>query len=265
MNEYYRTPARLLEDLGITEPEDIDLEAIAFACGALVVRDRLEGCEARLLGTHDRAFITVNSTSDARRQRFSIGHELGHWMHDRGRASFRCSMRDFLYGWGGMSPERRANRYATELLLPRLMFRSRAEGQPMTLGTASSLANRFQASLTSTAIRLVELGSFPAMVVLSDANRVRWSIPGPDVPSGIILRDRPGAESSAAELIRGAKPEGPVDVNAGSWFEDPEARWFTVCEESRRVARDDVLTILWWRDERHLLAHAERDDSDAGG
>lgn len=264
MTGQYRAPARLLHDLGITEPEDIDLDAIAFSCGALVVRDRLDGCEARLLGAGERAFITVNSASDTHRQRFSIGHELGHWMHDRGNASFRCSKRDFVHSWGEMSPEKRANQYAAELLLPRSMFRPRAERLPMTLETASALADLFQASLTATAIRLVEHGSFPAMVLLSGSNGIRWSFRGQDVPSEIRLRDRPGVDSCAADLLADAGSEGPTDVCAGAWFEGSEAQRFAVCEDSRRVTRNDVLTMLWWRDEGHLLVYTEKDDSETG-
>jgi Zn-dependent peptidase ImmA (M78 family) len=69
---------RLLHDLGITEPKEIDLEAIAFHAGARVRRQPLDGCEARIVGHGDRAIITVNARSSYRRNRFSIAHELGH-------------------------------------------------------------------------------------------------------------------------------------------------------------------------------------------
>lgn len=75
----------LLQELGITEPREIDLEAIAWTQGVHVRYRPLDGCEARIIGCGDRAIITVNDRSSARRQRFSIGHELGHWKWHRGR------------------------------------------------------------------------------------------------------------------------------------------------------------------------------------
>jgi Zn-dependent peptidase ImmA (M78 family) len=78
---------RLLQELGITEPDEIDLEAIAFHVNANVRYRRLDGCEARIIGTGDKAIITVNANSSPRRKRFSIAHELGHWHHHRGKCS----------------------------------------------------------------------------------------------------------------------------------------------------------------------------------
>ena len=74
----------LLQDLGVTEPDEIDLEAIAFYAGARVRYRALDGCEARIVGTNDQAIISVGLHSPRRRQRFSIAHELGHWHHHRG-------------------------------------------------------------------------------------------------------------------------------------------------------------------------------------
>ena len=47
-------PERLLQDLGVTDPDDIDLEAIAWTMGAEVRYRPLDGCEARILGRDDR-------------------------------------------------------------------------------------------------------------------------------------------------------------------------------------------------------------------
>lgn len=120
------SPEALLADLGITAPEEIDLEAVAFHCGVTVVDGDLLGCEARLVGAGERGFITVKREGNPQRRRFSIGHELGHWRHDHGSANFRCGKQDFQ----------------TWLFVPR------AKGRSITLDTASELADLFQTSLT---------------------------------------------------------------------------------------------------------------------
>ena len=122
MPTVYRKPSMLLAELGITEPQEIDIEAIAQYCGATIVYERLEGSEARILGNGDRAIITVNSGSPLGRKRFSAGHELGHWMRDRGKVGFACSEEIMVSEWGSINTERSANEYAAELLLPVEMF-----------------------------------------------------------------------------------------------------------------------------------------------
>lgn len=252
---HFRGPERILAELGITEPEDIDLDAVAWECGALVVPEPLTGCEARLLGHGDRAIIKVNAnTRYEERQRFSVGHELGHWMHDRAKASFRCTKRDFIRAWEEDSPEKRANRYAADLLLPKTMFQPRVRGRDMTLVTASEQAALFRTSLTSAAIRLVELGSGPALVVCTGRQGVVWKSYGPDVRAKFLFRDHPSSDSVAHDLLRGGDTPGPTDVVAEAWFNDHAAKYHEICEDSRMISRNEVLTILWWKDESHLLA-----------
>lgn len=119
---FYKSAAKLLQELGITEPHDIDVEAIAQYCGATIVYEHLEGCAARILGNGDRAIITIDNGTSTGRQRFSAGHELGHWMRDRGKVGFSCTEEVMIREWSAISPERGANDYSADLLLPKSMF-----------------------------------------------------------------------------------------------------------------------------------------------
>lgn len=252
---HYVPPPKLLRDLGIAEPADIRIEAIAEHCGATIIYERLRGSAARILGFGERAFITVDSESPRGRQRFSAGHELGHWMMDRRKmADFICAERVFATEWDDENPEKRANRYATELLLPKFMFEPRAQKKEIIFDTVRELARDFQMSLTATAIRLIELGSYPAMIVCSEPGRRRWFIRGSDVPDVLWPRDVPGAYTSAYDLLHGStKLVGPMDVQADGWINHPQARRYTLCEDSIRIGDAFVLSLLWWKDERQLL------------
>src|SRR5271156_2820621 len=84
---------KLVADFGITSPEDLDVEAFAFDARLEVEYQELQGCEATLVGFENRAIATVRPSAVLGRQRFSIAHELGHWMMHRGR-SFRCRVDD---------------------------------------------------------------------------------------------------------------------------------------------------------------------------
>lgn len=251
---FYRSPSALLEELGITEPWDIHVEAIAEYCGATIVYEPLKGCEARIIGHGDRAIITVSSTSLRERQRFSGAHELGHWMGDRGKVAFACVEMVFAAEWGEENPEVRANRYAADLLLPPSTFSRRAKNKEMTFATVRDLAKDFQTSLTATAIRLVELGSFPAMLVCYELGKRRWFTRGPDVPQFLWPQSEPGRHTVAYDLIHGsATTEGPVDVYADGWFEIRNANRYEVREDSRRISDRFVLSLLWWKDESQIL------------
>ena len=55
-----------------------------------------------------------------------------------------------------------------------LLFRAKAQSRDVTFDTVEDMANVFQTSLTATAIRLVEYGALPSMVVCTDVRRLRW-------------------------------------------------------------------------------------------
>src|SRR5436309_1244112 len=167
----YKSPKRLLQELGITDPEDLDVEAIAQYCDATIVYEKLTGSEARIIGNGNKAIITINKDSPRQRQRFSAGHELGHWMRDRGKIALSCTDRIYQTVWDDDSPEQRANRYAVELLLPDAMFQPRTTGRPLTFATVRSLCGLFDTSMTATAIRLVDLSSYNGMIVCYEEGR----------------------------------------------------------------------------------------------
>jgi len=255
------SPEKLLRELGITTPDEIDIEAIAEYCQATIIPQKLKGSAARIIGIGDRAFITVDSESHRSRQRFSAAHELGHWMLDRGRmASFVCSEKNFLNDWTGDNPERRANRYAADLLLPKFIFEPLAKNKEITFQTVRELCSLFQTSLTATAIRLVELGSFPAIIVCNSKQGRRWQFRGADIPYEIQLRDTPGAYSNAQDLLQGkVSTTKPEVTQASDWITHPRSSYYSIHEDSIKLTEDLVLSVLWWKDEKQLIDF-ENDD-----
>lgn len=251
-------PARdLLRELGIADPKDIDIEAIAQHCGATVVYQPLTGCDARIIGVNDTAVITVNAEVNRGRQRFSAAHELAHWLRDAGRVALRCDSESAFDESSGPNPETRANAYACELLLPRFMFEERSARKPVTFESVSTLADSFQTSLTATAIRFVELGSFPAIVVFSHTNKF-WFRRGADVPTS-LWPQAPGEGTFAWDLLHGTGGNKGGSVDADEWLKGVPFR-HSIHEDSCRVGPDSVLTLLWWIDEGPLAEIADRDE-----
>ena len=171
---------RLLQELGVTEPGEIDLEAIAYYLNARVKYRPLDGCEARIIGKGDEAIITVNANSTYRRKRFSIAHELGHWHHHRGKC-LACRVEEYRPR-DSLSPERTADGYAADLLMPYYLFRPLARQQSkLTFKAVAALADTFNASKPATAIRLVESDHSPALLVCHGPRGRKWFTRAPSV------------------------------------------------------------------------------------
>ena len=260
---FYKPPENLLLELGITEPEEIDIEAIAFYTGATVVYRNLDGCAARIVGKRDKAVISVDPSTNKGRQRFSIGHEVGHWMRDRGKTVVSCQQQDFRRPWGyeyRKDPESLANEYSSDLLLPEFMFRPAAQNRPMTFDTVNSLAERFLTSRTATAIRLIQYGSFPAMLVCHSRNKRKWYTRGDDIPDYLHPHRTLNPETNAFALLYGAEERfnRPLTVDAYTWINYSSSEGYKIQEHSIKVADDEVLTMLWWKDEKQLIELMER-------
>jgi Zn-dependent peptidase ImmA (M78 family) len=259
----YRPPATILDELGITKPSEIDIEAIAQYWGATIVYEPLDGSAARILGFGDRAVITVDANAGRPRQRFSAGHEFGHWMRDRGKIAFSCTDRSLLREWDADNPERRANRYAADLLLPGKMVEKAARGMPLTFASARELSEVFTTSLVATALRLVELGTLPGMLICTERAGRKWFVRSPLIPDTMWPVRTPGSGSVAYRLLAGAVSSSgaPEVVDADDWIDHPDAKRYEVVEDSRQVSDGLVMTMLWWRNEAQILAFGD-DESD---
>jgi Zn-dependent peptidase ImmA (M78 family) len=256
-----QSPAEILSDLGIRQPKDLDIEAIAMHCGALIQYKPLSGCEARIMGLDDSAIITINVNSSPERKRFSGGHELGHWMRDRGTATFQCNEQMFVCEWSKDNPEKRANRFAADLLLPAKMFRPLSKDLPITFATVEKLADIFKMSISATAIRLVEYGSYPGMLICNTAAGRQWYVASSTVNGKLWPVDRLGQSTVAAALLQGRTPaSGPQDKRAEHWIKNFRADQYWVKEDSMLWANQSVLSLIWWEDESQLIDQENFDE-----
>jgi Zn-dependent peptidase ImmA (M78 family) len=231
----------------IATPEEINLEAIALTLGAQVKRRPLTGCEARILGKDKKAIITININSIEERQRFSIGHELGHWQCHRGE-SFQCSKDDIgSFKNTSKQKEREADAFAADLLMPWFLFKPIARSFPNAdFNTAFKIMERFKTSLSTTAIRLVESNIFPAIVICHDQSSRRWFQRSDDIPNRWFPKKNLTPESSAFDIVYG-KAESDIEqmkVSASAWFDSKESERYELLEQSISYGSGMSLTIL---------------------
>ena len=237
----------VLQALGITDPSEIDLEAIAWHLGGRVKFCNLDGCEARIIGYGNNAIVRVQQHSHPRRRRFSIGHELGHWHYHRGRMLF-CRSNEIGDDNRTVSHvERTANLYAADLILPRYLFNPIIQQfTRLDFDAIRKVASLFEASLTATAIRAVNSGYHSAVLVCHNRNGRKWFCRSSDVSDTWFPHNDLDYESFAFELLFGGGNEEkhPRLIGADAWFNRRDAQRFDVHEHSVRIANDEILTLL---------------------
>lgn len=219
-----RAAKGVVEDYGITAPDDIDLEAIALDRGLVVFDGPLSGSWARLLRKGDGGVVRVSdSIPYAGQRRFCIAHELGHFLlhEDRSQLAF-CSNEDMLPGYAQGPEEPEANAFAGELLMPESFVQNRLDPANLTLGTLSELASEFETTMSATIHRVVDVAVHVCALIRSEAGVLRSFHRCSDFPFRIReMGSRLDARACAGEFyIDGHSTEREADVLAEAWLED---------------------------------------------
>lgn len=161
----------------------VPIEMIARALDIVEIHAvPLEALEACLQCDAAKSYgqIIVNADRPRRRQRYSIGHELGHFLNERHRSvngtGFVCTAEDMqtaLRKGVHQRQEMEANRFAIEVLTPRRrlapLLRRAAD-----LEHAMTIAETFENSREAAVRRYVELQGECLAVVFTRDGRVRY-------------------------------------------------------------------------------------------
>jgi Zn-dependent peptidase ImmA (M78 family) len=242
------TPAeRLLMGLGIEAAKEIDLDAIAWSVGAAVKYRHMDKADATIVGSLKHAVIAVNSSRIPTRRRFSLAHELGHWQHHRGRILF-CAPSDIgSQSTRPLNPERQANAFASDLILPGYLVRPAiAKLRKLNLSGVHEIADEFMASLTATLMRILNENSFPMLLVCHGKDGRHWFKRANIVPSWWFPREDLDSDTFAFEILHnGAREDSfPRKNGAGAWFEFRNVDRYEINEQSFPLPNDQVLTVL---------------------
>jgi len=148
-----RQATRLLGTAGVSH-EPVSLRDVVSALNLEVVQRTGEPfrCEAALEPVGDGHAIVLGGCKDERRRRFTIAHEIGHFvLHpERSRPERGGGVNA---AW--QSQEREADQFAAELLMPESLVRQAVVEQG---ADAFRLADRFDVSLAAMRVRLRRLG-----------------------------------------------------------------------------------------------------------
>lgn len=154
-----------------------------------------------------------------------------------------------LAGYKGSAHEIEANLFAAELLMPRNLFRRRMGADDPLPSVLRDLATYFQTSLTSTAVRFVEMADEKCAVVVVENGRVRWWRAS-DAFDGFWIDPKAVVSPAtvAGAYLKGEPlPSGAEEVDGSEWLGPKAAR---VADSLYEVAipltsYGQVISMLW--------------------
>lgn len=164
-----RAAQKILKNFGRSIPVDVKtiIENLNITVRVQPMEDAMSGM---LVVKEGRAVIGVNQSHHPNRQRFSLAHELGHFiLHSRQTPVFvdasTIFFRDELAAEGNDLVEIEANTFAAELLMPEDTLRRLIRQHPLDAfddKAVQRLASLFGVSVQALTIRLAKLGLISA-------------------------------------------------------------------------------------------------------
>lgn len=138
--------------------------------------------------------------------------------------------------------------------MPQFLFeRMASQIGNTTFKAVEDLRREFNTSITATAIRLVEYGPEPTMLVCHTANGRKWFCRPRHIPDKWFSRVDLDAEGYAMDVLHGkAERSRRVLMGADAWFDRWDAQKYELYEETCRTTDDEILTLLVFKDDEML-------------
>jgi len=214
----------------------------------------IDSCEGMLVRNPKDAAewgIFYNGKASPERRRFTIAHELGHFiLHRSQRPSFSCDKESVYSGADTIRTiEREADDFASNLLMPGDLLREWISDQQIDLHVLSAIAKRFEVSFEALCIRFIKFTPQRAILVYWDNGfaKYEWRSSSAVRTRARIRRNGDPAEpptgTLAADTGVGQEWDG-AEMSAATWCAE-EAPHMKLREFKHSYgARDRVLTLL---------------------
>jgi hypothetical protein len=230
----------------------VPVEEVAEAVGIVEVNGVPSASFEGILVTDSaktKGTIAYNDSSLLERRRFTIAHEIGHFLMPSHNASAQCAKADMSLlksADARKSKEAEANRFAACLLMPKKLYLAdmRKLGTPETEHVLR-LASRYCVSKEAAARRFTDLSEHSCAIIFSLNGMVRNYCKSANFP---FLTAKPkerlpsGCLSAAVKLTAGAMSAWAETVPE-TWM-DRLPRGKTVCEQFLQQANGYGMTML---------------------
>ena len=248
---------------GVPDAVDLDivrqmLPSTPYGAGVREIKTPMvldiDSCEGMLVrNPNDTAEwgIFDNGKASPERRRFTIAHELGHFILHRGqRQSFNCDKESVYSGIDTIRViEREADDFASNLLMPGDLLREWISNQRIDLHVLSAMAKRFQVSFEALCIRFIKFTPQRAILVYWDNGyaKYEWRSSSAVKTRARIRRNDDPAEPPPGTLAADASVVQEWDgaeMSAAIWCPE-EAQHMKLREfKHSYTTRDRVLTLL---------------------
>ena len=246
-------------------PDAIDLEIVRqmlpdtpYGAGVREIKTPMalgiDSCEGMLVCNPKDATewgIFFNGKASYERQRFTIAHELGHFiLHRNQRPSFSCDKESVYSGADNMRAiEREADDFASNLLMPGDLLRDWISSQRIDLHVLSAIAQRFEVSFEALCIRFIKFTPQRAILVYWDNGFVKyeWRSSSAVRTRARIRRNGDPAEPPPGTLVADPDVEQEWDgeeMSAAIWCAEEGPHMKLREFKHSYGARDRVLTLL---------------------
>ena len=216
-----------------------------------IIGDAFEGMLARDPDDHAVWGIAYNGKARGERQRFTIAHELGHFiLHRSQKQSFNCDSQSVHTGIDGLRQiEREADEFASNLLMPGDLLREWISNQRIDLHVLSAIAKRFQVSFEALCIRFIKFTKQRAILVYWDNGFVKyeWRSSSAVRTRTRIRRNGDPQEPLPGTLAADTSVEQEWDgteMSAAIWCPEEAAHMKLWEFKHSYGARDRILTLL---------------------
>lgn len=213
----------------------------------------VDGFEGMLLTdpARSRGGIIANTSRGMRRARFTVAHELGHFLIERHLPTtdggFACrsgDMSERRLATRHQRQESEANRFAIAMLAPERLVRSYLMRDP-DIAEAQAIGRALEISLEASVRRYVELHDEPLAAVWHRDGVIRYAAWNNRFPT--LSRRRGDRLSKETRASRGAAKgrqgrTSMAETIAGAWLLEPDVELF---EQTRVGANGYAVTLLW--------------------
>lgn len=249
----------------------IPVREIAAALDIYEIREeQLSGLEGGLITPEDKSegAILVNSNRPETRKRYTISHELGHylnpWHKSTNPEGFRCSSKDmaieqFQTNNRLQRMEVEANEFAAALLMPmRFVHSFMRQRMGADLEHILSMAKKFEVSREAAARRYVVANDEPAAVVFSKGDTIRYIKKHQHFPFLDVWNGDPLPNHSVS--FRSKLPIGELSdweaVDANIWLREPKGQ--EIYEQTLAQQNGFRLTLITLNDDESTDDECER-------
>lgn len=239
--------------VGWTQPSDFTLEEMSHSLNVTIKETPIEGSQGRILIKGNTGIISVNSSiTHQGKKNFVIAHEIGHFILHKNISTLFSDTHKTLADWykNGLH-EQQANEFASELLMPTELFKSKVYKKKLSIDLIEEVATYFNVSLTATFLKYRTAGIYPVMVIFIQDGIIKWKQCSSDFPFQFLpINSKVPAWTVAGDFFNNKVIEDkPVKVDAIEWFaEDFEIEHkknWKLWEQCFQVSENGLISCLW--------------------